>query len=135
VGFRILIVEDAQIVREPLCRLLKCEGFDVEAAADGNEAAALLESRPDVDLVLLDVLMPRRDGVAFLEALRRDPRYRRTPVVALTGISDTTKLTRLRELGVSAVVHKVRFTFDGLIDVIRRVLEENSDGGEPICAD
>jgi CheY-like chemotaxis protein len=118
---RILVVEDAQIVREPLARLLVSEGFDVSSAADGNEAMAVLESQP-VDLILLDVLMPRMDGVKFLSVLRGHERFKGVAVVVVTGISDTTKLNLLRELGVSAIVHKVRFSFDGLVDEIRRVM-------------
>ena len=121
---RILVVEDTQIVREPLSRLLSSEGFAVTTAADGSEAMAALTDAgsPPVDLVLLDVLMPRMDGVAFLQAMRADPRFRDTPVIGLTGISDTSRLSRLRELGVREIVHKVRFTFDGLMEEIRRHL-------------
>ena len=121
---RILVVEDTQIVREPLSRLLSSEGFAVATAADGSEAMAALTdaAAPPVDLVLLDVLMPRMDGVAFLTALRADPRFRELPVIGLTGVSDTARLARLRELGVKEIVHKVRFTFDGLLEEIRRHL-------------
>jgi CheY-like chemotaxis protein len=118
---RILVVEDTQIVRDPLSRLLRAEGFEVHAAADGSEAmAALVEHH--MDMILLDVLMPRMDGVAFLAALRGNPCHRDLPVIALTGISDTSRLARMRELGVKEVVHKVRFTFDGLLEDIRRHL-------------
>jgi CheY-like chemotaxis protein len=79
--------------------------------------------------VLLDVLMPRMDGVAFLDALRRDPRFRQVPVIALTGTSDTSKLARLRELGVRSIMHKVRFSFDELVDEIRRQVAENLAAG------
>ena len=124
-GRRILVVEDTQIVREPLGRLLSSEGYEVLSAADGSDAMALLydgvaAGGKPVDLVLLDVLMPRMDGVAFLQAMRADPRFRDTPVIGLTGISDTGRLARLRELGVKEIVHKVRFTFDGLLEEIRR---------------
>jgi CheY-like chemotaxis protein len=121
--YKILVVEDAQIVRDPLCRLLRTEGFQVLAAADGNEAMAALHQHAP-DLVLLDVLMPRMDGLSFLSTMRADPRYKGLPVVGLTGTSDTGRLMRLRELGVSSIVHKVRFTFDGLLDEIRRHLPE-----------
>ena len=117
--YRILVIEDAQIVREPLARLLVSEGFDVASAADGNEAMEVLEARP-VDLILLDVLMPRMDGVKFLSLLRGHERLRHIAVIAVTGISDTFKLTKLRELGVRSILHKVRFTFDGLVDEIRK---------------
>ena len=121
---RILVVEDTQIVREPLSRLLRSEGFDVASAADGSEAMAALvdQQQSPVDLILLDVLMPRMDGVAFLQAIRADDRFRHLPVIGLTGISDTSRLSRMRELGVKEIVHKVRFTFDGLLEEIRRHL-------------
>jgi CheY-like chemotaxis protein len=118
---RILVVEDTQIVREPLSRLLRSEGFSVITAADGAEAlAALNDVAQPVDLILLDVLMPRMDGVAFLSAMRSDARFRELPVIGLTGVSDSGRLARLRELGVKEIVHKVRFTFDGLLEDIRR---------------
>jgi CheY-like chemotaxis protein len=125
---RILVVEDTQIVREPLGRLLTSEGFHVITAADGAEAMAALndQQQQPVDLVLLDVLMPRMDGVAFLTAMRSDARFRELPVIGLTGVSDSGRLARLRELGVKEIVHKVRFTFDGLLEDIRRHL--------PACA-
>ena len=120
---RILVVEDTQIVREPLSRLLRSEGFQVISAADGSDAmAALNDLGQPVDLVLLDVLMPRMDGVAFLTAMRSDARFRDLPVIGLTGVSDSGRLARLRELGVKEIVHKVRFTFDGLLEDIRRHL-------------
>lgn len=128
---KILVVEDTQIVREPLGRLLQSEGFEVLTAADGAEAMAALNEQP-IDLVLLDVLMPRMDGVAFLCAMRSDARFREVPVIGLTGVSDTGRLARLRELGVKEIVHKVRFTFDGLLEDIRRHLPV---GGENECVD
>ncbi|MEA2708793.1 MAG: two-component system, chemotaxis family, sensor kinase CheA [Phycisphaerales bacterium] len=119
----ILVVEDTQIVREPLSRLLESEGFHVVSAADGSEAmAALNDEQQPIDMVLLDVLMPRMDGVTFLAAMRSDARFREVPVIGLTGVSDTGRLGRLRELGVKEIVHKVRFTFDGLLEDIRRHL-------------
>ena len=122
---KILIIEDATIVREPLTRLLKSEGFEALQAGDGHEAMAIIETH-EVDLILLDVLMPRMDGVRFLEALRANPRFRGTPVIAMTGISDTSRLMRLRELGVGTILHKVRFTFEGLLTEIRQHLSDSA---------
>ena len=119
----ILLIEDTPIIRDPLTRLLRDEGFDVLAAADGTEAFAHLETRR-VDLVLLDVLMPHMDGVTFLESLRRDPQFAQVAVIAVTGIADSTKLARLRELGVRSILHKVRFTFETLLNEIHSQLGE-----------
>ena len=120
---RILLIEDTPIVREPLARLLRDEGFQVIAAADGADAMAQLETQM-VDLILLDVLMPHMNGLTFLERLRHDQRLREIPVIAVTGIADSGNLARLRELGVRSILHKVRFTSNRLLDEIHAQLAE-----------
>src|SRR3954447_18911488 len=66
----ILIADDHPIAREPLARLLKHEGYETACAANGLEALEVLrERRPD--LILLDMMMPKMGGLAFLRALRQ----------------------------------------------------------------
>ena len=120
---RILIVEDTPIIREPMARVLRGEGFDVTSAANGVEAIASLDTNP-VDLVLLDVLMPKMNGVTFLENFRADARWSDVPVIAVTGVLDSTWLLRLRELNVRTVIHKGRFDLDGLLDEVHRSLPQ-----------
>ena len=117
----ILLIEDTPIVREPLARLLRDEGFEILAAGDGAEAFNHLEKNR-VDLILLDVLMPHMDGVRFLESLNGHAKH--IPVIAVTGVADSTKLARLRELGVRSIVHKVRFTIEMLVNEIHLQLGE-----------
>ena len=120
---RILIVEDTPIIREPMARLLTGEGFTVTSAANGLDAIASLESSP-VDLVLLDVLMPKMNGVTFLETFRADPRWTDVPVIAVTGVLDSTWLLRLRELDVRTVIQKGRFDLDELLAEVHRSLPQ-----------
>ena len=117
----ILVVEDSPIVREPLARLLRNEGYEALCAGNGIEALVALKCRP-VDLVLLDVMMPKMHGVAFVEGVRANDRWKKLPIIALTGVMDSTWLARLRQLGVETVLPKGRFTFDGLMTDIRRLL-------------
>ena len=114
---RILIIEDTPIVREPLARLLKDEGFQVIAAADGADALVQLETQL-VDLILLDVLMPHMNGLVFLERVRAHEKLRDIPVIAVTGVADSGNLARLRQLGVRSILHKVRFSFETLLSEI-----------------
>jgi CheY-like chemotaxis protein len=118
---RILIVEDTPIIREPMARLLRSEGYAVTSAANGVEAIASLEREP-ANLVLLDVLMPKMNGVAFLESFRADPRWAGVPVIAITGVLDSTWLLRLRELNVRTVIHKGRFDLDALLADVQQHL-------------
>lgn len=120
---RILIVEDTPIIREPMARLLTGEGFVVTCATNGLDAIASLESNP-VDLVLLDVLMPKMNGVTFLETFRADPRWADVPVIAVTSVLDSTWLLRLRELGVRTVIQKGRFDLDELLAEVHRSLPQ-----------
>ncbi len=120
---RILIVEDTPIIREPMARLLRSEGYTVLSAANGVEAIALLATNP-VDLVLLDVLMPKMNGVKFLETFRADPRWTPVPVIAVTGVLDSTLLLRLRELNVRAVINKGRFDFESMLKEVHQHLPQ-----------
>ena len=78
---RILVVDDEPAVREAVERALRLDGHDVLLAADGQEALGTLDARPP-DAVVLDVLMPRVDGLELCRRMRR--RGDRTPVLMLT---------------------------------------------------
>src|SRR5438067_6872410 len=78
---RVLVVDDEPAVRRALERALKLESYDVDLAADGEEALDVLARRP-ADAVILDVLMPRLDGLEVCRRMRRAGD--RTPVLMLT---------------------------------------------------
>src|SRR6185437_17182491 len=107
----ILVVEDHAVVREPLARLLRFEGYRTLCAGNGNEALAELQDNT-VDLILLDLMMPKKDGGALLEQLRADPGWRALPVILLTGVIEGSLLDRARELRVEHILYKSRFTID-----------------------
>jgi DNA-binding response OmpR family regulator len=83
---RVVVVDDERHIREMLTIGLEREGFDVKAAADGVEALAVVrESEPDV--IILDVMLPKIDGVALLPMLRR---LTEAPIVMLSAKGETT---------------------------------------------
>jgi DNA-binding response OmpR family regulator len=82
-GVRVLWADDDPTIRTVMATNLEAEGFDVQTVADGDaayEAAVLL--RPDV--LVLDIMMPGRDGYAVLRALRSNPTTAEVPVVLLS---------------------------------------------------
>ena len=68
---RILVAEDDRHIRQGLVDALESEGYAVDAAADGDQAKALLKANPPYDLALLDVMMPGADGYALCQSIRQ----------------------------------------------------------------
>ncbi len=84
---RVLVADDTESVRALFRKLLAAEGHDVIAVQDGAEALAAVEKHHP-DIVLLDVQMPRLDGLEVCRRLKADPATRLTPVVLVTGQAD-----------------------------------------------
>jgi DNA-binding response OmpR family regulator len=88
-GVRVLIVEDEFLIRLTLTEALSDEGFDVAAAASGDEAVKLAAEAPDFALLLTDVQLPGDlDGIALARSLRE--RAPDLPVIFMTGRPDST---------------------------------------------
>ena len=80
---RLLIVDDDADAHQIISSYLQGKGVEIRSAANGQEALARLNESP-ADLILLDLMMPVMDGMTFLDALRRDSRFQRLPVVVIT---------------------------------------------------
>ena len=101
----ILLVEDDERSRSALAKLLEHEGYVVRPAPDGEQAIeAVRERRPA--LVLLDLMLPGRDGVEVLRTLRRDSATRALKVVILTGDVMNTRNDELQALEVDGILTK-----------------------------
>jgi two-component system response regulator MtrA len=126
VDARILLVEDDPSIREVTALGLRASGFAVGAAADGVEGLARWRSeRPD--LVLLDVMLPRLDGLEVLRAIRREAT---TPVVMLTARADTIDVVVGLESGADDYVKKP-FEMPELVARVRAALRRRgSESGE-----
>lgn len=95
---RILVVDDDPLNRKLLEKSLRREGHEVHVASDGEEGLSLLETT-DVDVVLLDILMPDIDGFEVLERIKADVDLRHVPVVMISGLEDTESVVRCIENG------------------------------------
>jgi len=123
---RVLVVDDEPMVRDVLARYLEKEGFGVETAEDGERALAVYEAtRPD--LVLLDLMLPKLDG---LEVFRRIREQAATPVIMLTAKGEETDRVVGLELGADDYVTKP-FSPREVIARVRAVLRRSSPRGTP----
>jgi CheY-like chemotaxis protein len=119
----ILLVDDEKACRHPLSRLLQIEGYEINQAEDGLEALQRLDERK-TDLILLDLLMPRMDGVGFLERMRADPRYRDIPVFLVTANHDPKMLDRAKAQGIQEYLFKGDVPFMRMLEMIKKTLGE-----------
>jgi class 3 adenylate cyclase len=101
----ILVVDDNEGNREMLARRLTRQGYQVEAASDGRSALATLGTTA-VDLVLLDVLMPKMDGYEVLQRLKADARLRDIPVLMISALDEIASVVRCIELGAEDYLSK-----------------------------
>lgn len=102
---RVLVVDDSEAIRQLIAVNLELEGYDVRRAADGLEALEVAAGwRPDV--VTLDMVMPRLDGLATCARLRADPATADVAVVMVTGRAQAADRDRGEAAGVDAYLTK-----------------------------
>jgi len=89
---KILIVDDEDIVRSTLKRILNRDDMETTTAPCAKDALAILENE-QFDLIITDVKMPEMDGITFLKKVKQDPKTELTPVIVLTGFA-TVEMTR-----------------------------------------
>jgi DNA-binding response OmpR family regulator len=124
----ILVVEDEETMIAGLDYALKREGYDVSLAKDGESALALLRTKAP-DLVLLDVMLPRRSGFDVLAALRREGRG--VPVILLTAKGQEVDKVKGFDLGADDYVTKP-FSLAELLARIRARLRRRASEGDDV---
>ena len=105
---KILIIEDEEILYTLLQKRLSSEGYDVEVARDGQEGLEMLQ-KDKPDLVLLDIIMPRKNGFEVLEIMQKDEELRNIPVVIISNSGQPVELDRAQELGARDWLIKTEF--------------------------
>jgi two-component system sensor histidine kinase/response regulator len=120
----ILVIEDAQTVREEIVQLLEFEGYETLAAANGIEGIEMARHHLP-DLILCDVTMPTLDGYGAIEAIRREEALATTPFIFLTGRADRSDMRHGMNLGADDYITKP-FTADELLTAIATRLEKHT---------
>ncbi|OGY91198.1 MAG: hypothetical protein A3H70_02535 [Candidatus Komeilibacteria bacterium RIFCSPLOWO2_02_FULL_48_11] len=118
----VLLVEDDLFLQRMYAAKLAKEGLNALTAVDGEKALALMsETVPAV--VLLDILMPKKDGFAVLEAMRADERLKDVPVVLLTNLGEQEDVKRARRLGANEYLIKAHFLPSEVIGVVKKYIK------------
>ena len=121
---KILIVEDDQFLREFYQELLQSEGYLVDVAGDG-EVGLQKAKQGGFSLILLDIMMPKKDGVSVLKELKASPPQNPNgPVVCLTNLGNDTIIKQCFDLGASGYLVKSAINPDQVLTEIKSYLQK-----------
>lgn len=123
---RILVVEDEKKINDVIVKTLKKEKYGVDSCFDGEEALDYIFS-VEYDIILLDIMLPKKDGFEVLKSMRK--KGIKTPVLFLTARDQIEDRVRGLDLGADDYLVKP-FAFEELLARIRVVLRKNSGSGE-----
>ncbi|MEO6376504.1 MAG: response regulator [Caulobacteraceae bacterium] len=116
----VLTVDDSVTIRTMLQCALADAGYTVVQAFDGQDGLDQLEGGGTPDVIITDINMPRLDGFGFIEQVRKQPKFRGTPILVLTTENDDVRKDRARQAGATGWIVKP-FDPARLVDAIRRV--------------
>jgi two-component system, OmpR family, response regulator MprA len=122
---KVLVVDDERAVRESLRRALELEGYEIELAADGQEALYRLDSDAQPDALVLDVLMPGVDGLEVARTIRRSGN--RVPILMLTARTQVEDRVEGLDAGADDYLTKP-FALEELLARLRALLRRTAEG-------
>lgn len=116
----LLIVEDEKPIAKALQLKLSHSGFDVDIAQNGEEALAFVKEHKTVDLILLDLIMPKMNGFDFLEALKKEGLH--FPVIVSSNLSQEEDMKRVKLLGAVDYYVKSNVTIAQVVEKVNAYL-------------
>ena len=116
----ILIVEDDQMLQELYLDRFTSAGLNVLQAFDGMEALEMIDQHPEVQLVLLDIMLPKISGYDVLAQVRHNPDHRRLPIIVVSALADIDDQARGLQLGANDYITKGEMLPGAIIDKIHQ---------------
>jgi CheY-like chemotaxis protein len=118
---RVLLAEDDRFLRRAAEASLRRHGLEVLTAADGEEALRIARAEP-LDLILLDVMMPKLDGFEVLSALKQDDATAHIPVLVLSNLGQERDVAQAKALGAVAFLVKANLSLQDLVERVDAAL-------------
>lgn len=118
---KILIIEDDLVLQKSLKEYLSSEGFEIECASDGEEGIQkAIAEKPD--LILLDIILPKKDGYEVLQEVKANPEISHIPVVLLTNLDGITDVEKALELGATTYLVKADYKLEEVTEKVKETL-------------
>jgi len=118
---KILIVEDEEIMIDLLQKKLTKEGYEVSVARDGEEGLKMMK-KAKPDLVLLDIVMPKKGGFEVMEEMEKDPELKKIPVIVISNSGQPVEIDRAQRLGAKDWLIKTEFNPQEVIEKVKKQL-------------
>lgn len=122
---KILFMEDEQSLQSAMGELLEQNKYTVFKALDGESGLAMAKKELP-QLILLDLILPKKNGFEVLEELKKDPSTKNIPVVVLTNLEGSAEVEKALSLGATTYLVKANYKLDELLDKIEMVLNHHS---------
>jgi OmpR family response regulator RpaB len=119
---KVLLIEDDQQISKVYEIQLKKEGFNTVVSRDGDEAVEIF-SKENPDLVVLDLMLPKRDGFGVLEYIRKIAKDKETPILVISNLGQKGDRLRAMELGATSYMIKVDHPIKDIISTIKEHLQ------------
>lgn len=116
---KILIIEDEEVLLNLLCKKLGQEGYEVAIAKDGIEGLAKLKQEK-IDLILLDIIMPKMGGFEVMEEVQKDENLSKIPIIVISNSGQPVELARAKELGARDWLIKAEFDPQEVIEKVKK---------------
>ena len=120
---KILIIEDDSFLQGLEADKLEKTGYTIITASTGEEAMKKIED-PEINLILLDLILPNYDGLEILKKIRENKQSKNTPVIVFSNLSEEKDQKKAKGLGANDFMVKSNFTLDELIEHINTVLKK-----------
>jgi len=119
---KILLIEDEKVLVEMYKDKFDKEGFEILLAFDSKEGLRLAKKEKP-DLVILDILLPKENGISFLEWQSKDPEISSIPVIVFSNYDDPETKKKAKELGVKEYLIKANYTPNRIVEKVKSYLE------------
>lgn len=117
--YKILIIEDESSLQDSLGEFLSMEKFETVSAFNGEDGIALAKKEKP-DLILLDIVLPKKNGFEVLEEIKKNKETEKIPVILLTNLESTEDVNRAFDFGVTTYLIKSSYTLE---DIVRKIKE------------
>jgi len=122
---KILFIEDEAVMQKAVSEFLGVNGYSVVSALDGELGIRAAQSEKP-DLILLDIILPKKNGFEVLKDLKSGPETKSIPVIVLTNLSEMGDIGKILELGVTTYLVKSDQSLKDILVIVERTLGNNS---------